>query len=345
MGPLSAAPMKERRRPCRIGPGMKNRRLLWFSALPVVAWGALAWYGARLLAQPPRRPLQEYHQAILTAPEAHGLRVRTMILSDGTPTLVCEPSGDPSAKGRRLRDQLEGAHISLPSPGATIGTMVLLHGRRGRKEDWLPAAERFCAVGFRCLMPDLPAHGDHPRVLAAYGQRESRLPAMMVRECSAHFGFDAGRPALMGISMGGAVAIQAAAQDPTLWSSLAVVSTFDRLENAVRSQADAMAGRVLGAVWLCGTRPAFHLQSGLPLWRIESLHAASMLPLPVLVAHGTADTVIPMACGRRLFEAVGSPHKQWVEVPGADHANIFITDFPLYAALARWALAAPAAPE
>lgn len=322
-----------------------NRRLLWLFAAPVAGWGALAWYGARQLAQPPRRALQEYHQAILAAPEAHGLRVRTMILSDGTPTLVCEPSGAPSAKGRRLREQLEGAPIPLSPSGATTRTMVLLHGRRGRKEDWLPAAERFCAVGFRCLMPDLPAHGDHPQTLAAYGQREGRLPAMMVRECSAQFGFDAGRPALIGISMGGAVAIQAAALDPDLWSSLAVVSTFDRLDNAVRSQAEAMAGRVLGAVWLSGTRPAFHLQSGLPLSRIESLHAARRLPLPVLVAHGTADTVIPMACGRRLFEAVGSPHKQWIEVPGAGHANILITDFPLYAALARWALASPATPE
>jgi pimeloyl-ACP methyl ester carboxylesterase len=322
---------------------MRRRHLLWFCAAPILVWGAMAWHGAKLLAHPPRRALQEYHQAILAAPEVHGLKVRRMILSDGTPTLACEPADAPSAKGRRLRAELQGRDISLPSSGAAIGTVVLLHGRRGRKEDWLPAAERFCAVGFRCLMPDLPAHGDHPRDTAAYGQTEAELPAMVVRECSAHLGFEPGRPALIGISMGGAVAIQAAARDPGLWSSLAVISTFDRLEYAVRGQADAVAGRAIGRTWLSGTRAAFRIQAGLPLSQIESLAAARTLRLPVLVAHGTADGVIPLSCGRRLFDAVGSPSKQWVEVPGADHANVLVTDFPLYAALARWALAAAAA--
>lgn len=322
---------------------MKRRHWLWFCAAPILAWGAMAWHGAKLLVHPPRRALQEYHQAILAGPEAHGMQVLLMVLSDGTPTLVGEPTDAPSAKGRRLRTQLNAMDISLPSAGTTMGTLVLLHGRRGRKEDWLPAAERFCAVGFRCLMPDLPAHGDHPRDTAAYGQREAGLPAMVVRECSAHLGFEPGRPALIGISMGGAVAIQAVARDPDLWSSLAVISTFDRLESAVRGQADAMAGRAIGSAWLSGTRAAFLIQAGLPLNRIESLAAARTLRLPVLVAHGTADSVIPTACGRRLFDAVGPPLKQWIEVPGADHANILVTDFPLYAALARWALTAPAA--
>ena len=35
----------------------------------------------------------------------------------------------------------------------------------------LLVAERFCAAAFRCLMMDLPPHGDHPAEVATYGLR------------------------------------------------------------------------------------------------------------------------------------------------------------------------------
>jgi|GEM_PF-3411362 len=37
--------------------------------------------------------------------------------------------------------------------------MLILHGRSGMKEDYLAVAERYRAIGFRCLIPDLPGHG------------------------------------------------------------------------------------------------------------------------------------------------------------------------------------------
>ena len=234
--------------------------------------------------------------------------------------------------------QLAADGVALPPSGAVRANLVLLHGRRGRKEDWLPAAERFCAVGFRCLIPDLPGHGDHPAAVAGYGVPEARLPAKVLRECAARGEFPEVPAALIGISMGGAVAMQTAAAEPDTWRCLAVVSTFDALENAVAGQAEAMAGRAAGGLWLAGTRVAWRLMAGRALSEVESVRAASGLRLPVLVAHGTADRVIPEACGRRLFEAIPAADKQWVEVPGADHHNVLVTDFPLYATLARWSL-------
>ena len=317
---------------------MKCRRWVLLVLGVCAVWVTLCWRAASQLSAPPRRPIQGYHSAILAAPASHGLRVSAFTLADGIPVLMCEPQGLPSAKGRRLRTQMEATGQGFSPEGAVIGTAVLLHGRRGRKEDWLPAAERLCAVGLRCLLPDLPAHGDNLRPRATYGRHEAGLPSRVVREAAARFGFDPGRPALIGISMGGAVAMKAAALDSSLWSSVSVVSTFDRLETAVRGQAEARVGHWLGSLWLAGIGPAFECQTTVPLSEIESLSAARTVTVPTLVAHGAMDRVIPMECGRRLFDSVGSSEKLWVEVPDADHGTVLITEFPLYATLAQWAL-------
>jgi fermentation-respiration switch protein FrsA (DUF1100 family) len=51
---------------------------------------------------------------------------------------------------------------------------------------------------------------------------------------------------------------------------------------------------------------------------------------PVLVIHGTADEVIPVSHGRRLYEAAGQP-KQALWVEGAHH-----NDVPLVAGARYW---------
>lgn len=43
--------------------------------------------------------------------------------------------------------------------------------------------------------------------------------------------------------------------------------------------------------------------------------------MPVLIAHGTRDTVIPFAHGERLFSRASEP-KQFVQMPGSDHSTL-----------------------
>ncbi|NQW99491.1 hypothetical protein HQ447_02445 [bacterium] len=97
----------------------------------------------------------------------------TSISSDGTPCLVCfpDPSGNLGDRGIKIRQQLSARGLALKPAGESIGTRVLVHGRKGRKEDYLPIAERLCASGFRCVIPTLIAHGTTDSVSAiAYGK-------------------------------------------------------------------------------------------------------------------------------------------------------------------------------
>ncbi|MDI1310948.1 alpha/beta fold hydrolase [Prosthecobacter sp.] len=299
------------------------------------------WLAADQLAHPSRRPLQDYHQEFLSAPAAHGVVLKPFTCADGTPCLVCEP--DPSGllgkRGQVIREQLTQKGLTLPAPGSVAGNLVLVHGRRGRKEDYLLVAERFCAVGFRCILPDLPGHGDHPGTIAYYGVKEAHLPAQVLREAAAKFGFNPQPAGIMGLSMGGAVSIRALADKDAPWRAAVLVSTFDSLDHVLRHQTSRWAGNWIGAVWSHLTGWCYHQQTQMEISEANSLALVPGLKCPVLVAHGTSDRVIPMECGRRLYDAMPPGiEKRWVEIPGADHDNVLITDFPIYAEMAEWML-------
>lgn len=309
----------------------------------IVALGPLVagWWAADELAHPSRRPLQDYHREFLADTTAHGVVVKTFTCGDGTPCLVCEPEaqGGVGKRGLLIREQLVKKQIVLQPPGKIVGNLVLVHGRRGRKEDYLLIAERFCAAGFRCILPDLPAHGDHPALVACYGVKESQIPLMALNEAAASFHFDAKPAGIMGISMGGAVSMRSATESDAPWRAAVFLSTFDTLENVVTHQSEDIAGRWAGVLWESITATLFGWETGVKLQEANSAALAPKLHCPVMVAHGTGDRVIPPECGRRLYDSLPATlEKRWVEIPGADHDNVLITGFPIYAEMAEWFL-------
>jgi len=317
-------------------------RILITTLLLVIATaaGLILWAGFQI-ASPPRRALMDYHREYLADPAAHGMVIGNFTANDGTPCLVCapDPSGNLGARGSTIRQQLTARGLTLKPAGQITGTLVLLHGRTGRKEDYLPIAERLCASGFRCVIPDLPAHGDHPALIATYGVREADLPARVLHESAKHFGFDPAPAGLLGMSMGGSVAVHAADLPDAPWKALVVVSSFDSFAKVIEGQASRHIGSTLGPVWAAGTDIVYHWRSGIHLTDIQpALHAAA-IRIPTLVAHGTADDISSNSCGRCLFDALpASTTKNWIEIPGAGHDNVLVTSYPIYADIAGWML-------
>lgn len=317
-----------------------SRKIIVSSFLSIVftACGLVFWAGTQI-ASPTRRPLIGYHREILSNPAAHALVINRFTAADGTPCLVCTPAPD-GALGKRgtiIRKQLTDRGLIPPPGGSITGTLVLTHGRKGRKEDYLPIAERLCAVGFRCVIPDLPAHGDHPGQIATYGVREAELPARVLEEASRKFAFEKQPAGLLGMSMGGSVAVHSANLPGAPWKALVVISSFDSFPAAIEGQASRYVGTTLGPVWASATAVVYHWKSGIHLADIQPRHHAATISIPTFIAHGTRDRVIPMAAGRRLFESLPETTlKKWQEIPGADHDNVLITSFPIYADIAEW---------
>ncbi|HWM84898.1 MAG TPA: alpha/beta fold hydrolase [Kofleriaceae bacterium] len=66
----------------------------------------------------------------------------------------------------------------------------------------------------------------------------------------------------------------------------------------------------------------FDLEPGQALRRLDPVPdtAIRRVTEPLLVVHGTADPVVPIAHGRRLFERAASRRKRFCEIAGEDHA-------------------------
>ncbi len=116
---------------------------------------------------------------------------------------------------------------------------------------------------------------------------------------------------LMGRSLGGAVAVDLAADGAR---GLILESTFTSMPEVGHA---AMP-------WL-PVRALMHTQLN-SLAKIGKFHG------PLLQSHGTADRLIPYAMGRQLFDAANEP-KQFVAIQGGDHNDPQSDEY--YAAL--WA--------
>jgi fermentation-respiration switch protein FrsA (DUF1100 family) len=103
---------------------------------------------------------------------------------------------------------------------------------------------------------------------------------------------------LMGRSLGGAVAIDLAANDGA--RALVVESSFTSIPDVAAYHYPWLPVR-----WAMRTR-------------LDSLGKITAYRGPLLQSHGTADTIIPYRLGCRLFEAANQP-KQFITLPDLDH--------------------------
>lgn len=103
---------------------------------------------------------------------------------------------------------------------------------------------------------------------------------------------------LQGVSLGGAVAVQVAAEDGA--RGLILESTFTSLRDAASSLYPAMLVNMLVAD------------------RLDSASAIANYEGPLLQCHGQADSVIPFDLGEELFAAANEP-KTFIAMFGLDH--------------------------
>lgn len=317
-----------------------KRKLKWFLGIVLVlgvgGFSAL-WVMAGSVASPARREIQDYHRSYLDGKESHGVVVIQRTFLDGkVPCLIARPdgAGGIAERGVTLRRQLAEAGIEVPLFGEEEGVLVLLHGRNGRKEDLLPVAERFCALGFVCVMPDLPSHGESPIATVGFGSREfeMELPGKVADAVKVELGLGAMPEFLWGISMGGSFAIHAAAAQPERWRGMVIVASFDRLSGVVE---DSMG--IFSGMFQPMAERLIVQRGGVDVTQVNPLDLAGGVECPVLVVHGDEDDLISHRRGEALHEAL-TGEKKFITVPGGNHDNVLVTEAPVYAEMAKWFL-------
>lgn len=313
---------------------MKRRHIAIPLLIIAVGLAVVVQLASKQIVSPSRARLTDYHYEILAEAEAHGMILTEGQGADGTPYLLCRPDSRLSPKGRLLRQQLRRRGLQQLPP--TESTLLILHGHGGRKEDSLPIAERFCAAGYNCLLPDLPGHGNHPTKVSTFGIHEVPLLLDLCREELPKHQLPP-QVSLLGFSQGGAIALQMAAlpQSEVTFLSVTAISTFGDLAETVAQT--ARQSRVLAILFPLVTCN-LSLQYGFNLCEVSPREAARQIQIPALIVHGGRDKLAAVDDGRAIFDNLATPIKRLIVVPEAGHGDVLLKGDELYATMAEFLL-------
>lgn len=205
-------------------------------------------------------------------------------------------------KYEAVRIPSKGAELDawfLPAVGEAQGTVVHLHGNAQNMTshfsfvDWLPKA------GFNLLVFDYRGYGQSTGTPTRDGLLADSLAT--IRYVRARPDVDAGKVILLGQSLGGAMAVVAAANDKIPKLAGVVVdcpfASYADVGAHVLRQSGASSGLTGSANLLVSDRHA------------PEKYVARVRPTPLLIMHSRDDRVVPYSHGERLFAKAREPKK------------------------------------
>ncbi len=194
------------------------------------------------------------------------------------------------------------------------GLVVYLHGVGDNRVSGIGVGAHFTALGFDVLAYDSRAHGESGGDACTYGFYEKKDLSRAIDKVG-------GGPVLaLGASLGAAVALQAAADDPRI-ALVVAVAPFSDLRTVAAERAPFFASR--GNI-----DEAFRLAEAEARFRADEVNpaaAAARIRVPVLVIHGADDRETPPAHSERITRALAGP-KKLLLVPGAGHNDALTGD-------------------
>lgn len=200
------------------------------------------------------------------------------------------------------------------------GTIIFLHGVGDCKIAGVPFALSLYNRGFNIFLYDSRQHGESEGYYCTYGFYEKHDVSAVISYLQSRTDFKIGKIGIFGTSMGGAVAIQAAAIDPRI---ACVVS--EGSYTALRIVFVDYQKRIIKLPWhflrniaLVHSQKLANFKARLvaPIEDIKRVH------VPVLIVHGRNDSFIKSDYSNMLYEAANKP-KQLLLIEGADHNDVW----------------------
>jgi pimeloyl-ACP methyl ester carboxylesterase len=204
--------------------------------------------------------------------------------------------------------------------GAPLGTMFVLHGIRDRKESMSGWAKHLTGAGYRVFTVDSRGHGASSGDWLTYGVQESRDLSQLIDQLQ---GCVAGPVGVMGISYGGATAIEWAAREPRVKAAVSVAS-FSSLRAVVPLYFRRMfpvVSRLVPSFVMDATVSRSGRMAGFNPDEANPLAAIAQTRTRMLLVHGRADIHIPPGHSEALH-AAAQDHSSLLLLDGEDHLTI-----------------------
>lgn len=194
----------------------------------------------------------------------------------------------------------------LPRSAPPWPGMVILHGAGSAKENHADFGRLCAANGWAAISYDQRGHGESedemaPAAVADVGRMAGLLAAVD--------GVDAGCVCARGSSMGGWMAIHAAAVDPTVAGVIAICPASEEgLRRGLRAGRFEMRADVAALdAWL----GEHDLRDAI----------ARISPRPVVLLHARGDEQVPSEWSEELYARAGDPRRVLI-VPGGHHRSV-----------------------
>ncbi len=271
-----------------------RRRLLEAGVLSAFVYGLVSVYAAERFTHPLRQPVGQCRDYGLTCVD-----VQFASATDGIP--------------------LRGWWIA----GGDKGTILLLHGRDGRRDDpsigLMDLAHGLLAQGYNVFAFDFRAHGTSGGDRYSIGDWERRdvagALAYVQRRGAQHIG-------AIGFSMGAGTLLRVTPTHPEL-RAVVLDSPFADLEPIIARHFTEVSG--LPPIFLPGILAAAQGLFGMDV--VDNKPQQEMARLgsrPVFLIHGGSDTYIPVSQAYTLQQIGASdPHFQSWIAPGSAHVQMF----------------------
>ena len=198
---------------------------------------------------------------------------------------------------------MQGAGVELrgwrcPSADPRRATIVYLHGIADNRSSGAGVIQRYVRRGYDVIAYDSRRHGASGGEVCTYGfhERHDLLRVLATIE--------SGPVILFGTSLGAAVALQAAADDPRVAAVIAAEVFSD-----LRTAAVERAPRLLPSSTIAR---AFTIAEARGQFRVDDVSpeaSARRLKIPVLLIHGDADVDTPPAHSERVKAALAGPSR------------------------------------
>jgi fermentation-respiration switch protein FrsA (DUF1100 family) len=264
----------------------------------------------------------------------------TFVLLVAGPLILLKPIRRKKDWYARFTNLLEPKDAGLPQENVTVetfdglklscwfvlqkkkarGTIIYLHGVGDCKIAGVSFVRSLYNKGFNIFLYDSRQHGESEGYYCTYGFYEKHDVSAVISYLQSRKDIKIGKIGVFGTSMGGAVAIQAAAIDPRIACIVSEASY-----TALRVVFVDYQKRIIKLPWhflrniaLVQSQKMANFKARLvaPIEDIKRVH------VPVLIVHGKNDSFIKSNYSKLLYDAANEP-KQLLIIDGAEHNNVW----------------------